>query len=216
MENKYKDYFRDHYKSAFSEKDILNYQDWFYSQYRFIKSKIEPVGNILEIGSGLGGFFSLLPKENQKNYFGLELDADSVKFANSYFRSAVFLNKSLEEFEPKNKFRIVYAFEVLEHLDNPIFGIRKISNFLENDGIFIGSSPYPYKKNVLADKTHNFVLHPKNWNRLFLNNGFKNVELFPMSFFPYLWRVNTNLNIRLPFYLPFKYFVSTCLIIAKK
>ncbi len=82
--------------------------------------------------------------------------------------------------------------------------------------MFIGSSPDPYKKNVLADKTHNFVLHPENWKRLFLNNLFKNVDIYPMSFLPFLWRINKHLNIKLPFYIPFKYFISTCLIIAKK
>ena len=95
-------------------------------------------------------------------------------------------------------------------------GIEKISDLLEDGGIFIGTSPYPYKKNVLADETHNFVLHPENWKRLFLDNGFKSVETFPMSFLPSLWRINKNFNIKLPLYLPFKYFISTCLIIAKK
>ena len=216
MRNNYKNYFKEHYKSTFSKRDILNYQKWFNSQYRYIVSIIKPAGNILEIGSGFGGFYSFLSKKEQKNYLGLELDADVVNFANSYFKSKVFLNKSLEEFESKGKFDIVYAFEVLEHLDNPMLGIEKIFNILGNGGMFIGTSPYPYKKNVLADKAHNFVLHPENWKRLFLNNGFKNVEIFPMSFLPYLWRINKNLNIILPFYFPFKYFISTCSIIAKK
>jgi 2-polyprenyl-3-methyl-5-hydroxy-6-metoxy-1,4-benzoquinol methylase len=197
-------------------QDILNYQKWFYSQHRFIESKIKSRGDILEIGSGLGGFYSLLSQEDQKHYLGLELDVDSVNFANSYFKSGAFLNKSLEEFEQRDKFDVVYAFEVLEHLNNPMVGIEKISDLLEDGGVFVGTSPYPYKKNVLADETHNFVLHPENWKRLFLDNGFKSVEIFTMSFLPSLWRINKNFNIRLPFYLPFKYFISTCLIIAKK
>jgi len=216
MKNNYKNYFKEHYKSTSSEKDILNYQKWFYSQYRFIESKIKPAGNILEIRSGFGGFYSFLSKTNQKNYLGLELDADATNFANFHFKSEVFLNKSLEEFESKGKFDIVYAFEVLEHLDNPMFGIEKISSLLENGGLFVGTSPYPYKKNVLADNTHNFILHPENWKRLFLNNGFNNAEIYPMSFFPLLWRINKKLNIQLSFYIPLKYFISTCLIIGKK
>jgi SAM-dependent methyltransferase len=216
MKDRYKNYFKEHYKSAFSARDILTYQKWFCVQYRFIKSKIKPARDILEIGSGLGGFYSLLPKESQKKYVGLELDADSVCFANAYFKSEVFLNTSLEEFEPKSQFGVVCAFEVLEHLDNPIFGIQKIATLLEKKGVFIGTSPYPYKKNVVADKTHTFVLHPENWKQLFLNNGFTSVEIFPMSFLPSLWRMHRNLNIRLPFYVPFTHCVSTCLLVAKK
>ena len=218
MKNKYHNYFKDHYGSTFSERDIFNYRKWFYSQYRFIgsKFKIKPGENILEIGSGFGGFYSFLSKDIQKNYLGLELDADSTNFANSYFNTEAFLNKSLEEFEVKETFSAIYAFEVLEHLDSPIQNIEKIADLLKDGGIFIGSSPYPYKKNVLADSTHNFVLHPENWRRLFLNAGFKYVEVFPMSFFPYLWRVNKHLNVRIPFYIPLPFFISTCLIIAKK
>jgi len=216
MKNNYKNYFKEHYKSTFSEKDIRNYQKWFYSQFCFIQSKIRPTGDILEVGSGYGGFYSFLSKTEQDNYLGLELDADATNFANFHFKSNVFFNKSLEEFESNRKFDIVYAFEVLEHLSNPMLDIEKISNLLKREGLFIGTSPYPFKKNVLADKTHNFVLHPENWKKLFLNNGFESVEIFPMSFFPFLWKINKYLNIKYPFYFPLKYFISTCLIIAKK
>lgn len=218
MKNRYRNYFKDHYGSTFSERDILNYRKVFYSQYRFIESKlkIKTTNNILEIGSGFGGFYSFLSKDTKKKYLGLELDADSANFANSYFNTEVFLNKSLEEFEVGKTFSAIYAFEVLEHLDSPIQDIEKIANLLKDGGVFIGSSPYPYEKNVLADSTHNFVLHPENWKRLFLNAGFKYVEIFPMSFFPYLWRIHKYLNVRLPFYIPFPFVISTCLIIAKK
>jgi 2-polyprenyl-3-methyl-5-hydroxy-6-metoxy-1,4-benzoquinol methylase len=148
MKNRYHNYFKNHYKSTFSERDIFNYRKWFYSQYHFIESrlKIKPEGNILEIGSGFGGFYSFLSKDKQKNYLGLELDTDSANFANSFFDTEVFLNKSLEEFGVKKVISTIYAFEVLEHLDNPIQCIKKIADLLHNEGTFIGSSPYPYKK----------------------------------------------------------------------
>jgi len=47
-------------------------------------------------------------------------------------------------------------------------------------------------------------------------NGFRSVKLYPMSFFPFLWRVHSGLNIRLPLFLPFSHFISTCLIVAEK
>lgn len=152
----------------------------------------------------------------RKNYTGLELDADAVNFAVSYFNSNAFLNESLEEFESDRVFDVVFAFEVLEHFDNPIENIRKISRFLKDDGVFIGTSPYPYAKNIFADKTHNFVLHPENWKQLFLKNGFKKVDIYPMSFFPVVWRFNKHLHVRIPFYVPFPYFISTSLIIGRR
>jgi len=207
MKSRYQNYFKEHYNSTFTKQDILHYQKWFYSQYRFIKSKIKLTGNILEIGSGLGGFYNFLSSDNKKNYLGLELDGDAADFANSYFKTNKFLNESLEDFTSTISFDLVCAFEVLEHLNNPILGIEKIYSLLKDGCTFIGTSPYPYKKNISADNSHAFVLHPENWKRLFLRNGFKNVEILPMSFFPFLFRIHKNLNIKLPFYVPFKYFI---------
>ena len=87
---------------------------------------------------------------------------------------------------------------------------------LSPGGYFCGTTPYPYYKNIVGDKTHVSVLHPENWKRLFMQQKFRSLELYPMSFFPYIWRINKRFNIRLPFYFPLHGFISTCLIIAKK
>lgn len=218
MKNKYKNYFRDHYRSTFTEDDISAYKKWFFSQYRFIAAKYraEENGRILEIGSGFGGFYSMLSEDKKNLYTGLELDADAVTFSNNYFGVNVFQNISLEEFDHKGHFDTIYAFEVLEHMDDPIGNIKKIAKLLVRRGAFIGTSPYPYAKNIFADATHNFVLHPENWKRLFLDYGFNTVKIYPMSFLPYIWRLDRRLNIRIPFYVPFALFISTSLIIAKK
>lgn len=167
------------------------------------------------MGSGIGGFYSFI-KDNNKKYIGVELDEEAVKFSNNYFDTDAFLNTSIEKLKYEDKFDYVFAFEVLEHLNNPFEAIKQINKFLKKDGIFCGTSPYPYYKNVIPDKTHIFVLHPDNWKRLFLLSGFKEVELYPMTFFPFIWRINKKLNIRIPFYLSFDGFVSTALIIARK
>lgn len=211
----YKDYFKTHYKYDFSDKNLQNYKDWFYPQWNIIKSliKIKKDSSILEVGSGIGGFYSFL---NNNRYIGVELDEEAVKFANNYFNTDVFLNTPLEKLKYENKFDYVFAFEVLEHLYNPLDAIKQINSFLKKDGIFCGTSPYPFYKNVVPDKTHLFVLHPDNWKRLFLLSGFKEVELYPMTFYPLIWRINKKLNFKLPFYLPFGGFVSTTLIVARK
>lgn len=55
----YRGYFRRHFNVSFSEKDVVNYKKWFYSQWNFINSKIKikPKDEILEVGSGFGGFY---------------------------------------------------------------------------------------------------------------------------------------------------------------
>jgi len=212
----YDNYFQKHYKYVFSEVDIINYGKWFQSQLNTILQHevIDMDKSLLEIGSGVGGFYSAIGKP--KHYQGIELDKQAVKFSNSFFQTDKFKAISLERLDIKTQYDYVFAFEVLEHLENPTEAIQRISKLLSPGGVFIGTTPFPYKKNILADDTHVSVLHPLNWNRLFINEGFKNIRLIPMTFFPFLWRVNKRFNVRIPFYSPAPYFVSTCLIIAEK
>ena len=215
----YKNYFKRNYGCHYIQNDISNYCKWFWRQWRYINGKVQfkEKSNILEIGSGFGGFYNLFNSSlKEYNYIGLELDKTACNFANSYFRVACFKNTSIEEFKIKTKFDYIFAFEVLEHLSDPISSLKKIHSLLNKGGYFIGTSPYPYKKNILADETHIFVLHPINWQVLFKNAGYKLFNSYPMSFVPYIWRLNKHINIRLPFYIPIKYFISTSLIIVQK
>ena len=219
IKNNYSNYFKRQYKSTFTTSDINKSRKWLFSQWkqieRYIGSKKDL--DILEIGSGIGSFYSLVSEKNVNlKYIGLELDKDAVKFANKYFNREIFFQRSIEDFVSKKNFSHVFAFEVLEHVDSPKIVIKKILNLLSDNGVFIGTSPYPFVKNIYADSTHNFVLHPKNWEKLFIDSGFRSVKVLPMSFFPYLWRIHKLLNPLIPIYIPFKYFISTTLIIAKK
>lgn len=216
MTDKYKNYFRDHFRATFCKYDLDRDEKWFYSQWKIInkKHKISPSDEILEIGSGLGGIYKFLTFRNR--YAGIEMDPDVVQFSNSYYKTDKFIHSSIEKYNPKINYNIIFAIEVLEHLQNPLTNIKKIRSLLKNDGVFIGTTPYPFLGNILIDKTHTFVLHPKNWERNFYDCGFTDVKIYPMSFFPFIWRLNKNLNFRLPFYVPLTGFISRCLIIAKK
>ena len=215
----YENYFKDHYKADFTRKEIEDYGKWLSTQWSFIKREISfnPNVRILEIGSGFGGFYNILQREGfAGEYVGLELDSAAAAFSNEFFGTQAFKNLSLSDYNNSNRFDLIVAFEVLEHLENPSKSLREIANLLLPTGLFCGTTPFPYKKNVLADKTHLSVLHPENWKRLFTMSGFKSIKMYPMSFFPLLWRVHSRLNIRLPFFVPLSYFISTCLIVAKR
>ena len=185
------------------------------SQWRYIQRYInlKDKDSVLEIGAGVGSFYSFLPE--QIYYDGLELDSSAVKFANEHFGHSIFHCTPIEKFITNKKYDYVFAFEVLEHLDNPDLVIKKIHSLLKKGGIFIGTSPYPYPKNILGDSTHKYVLHPENWKKLMVESGFNSVSLYPMSYIPYLWRIQPKLNIRIPFYISSPLFISTCLFIEK-
>jgi len=173
--------------------------------------------SVLEVGSGEGALAKLILQRGVKDYTGIELDNSIVKFCNSNI-SNNFLNVSLNEHRKQctDTYDFVFAFETLEHFENVIKEITTIYSLLNEEGIFIGTTPYPFKKNILADDTHLHVLHPLNWKRLFHIIGFSKVSVFPMTFIPCLWRINRALNVIIPFYCPFKHVISTTLIVAEK
>ncbi len=219
IKNKYFGYFRKQYHAKLNHGDIKTSQKWLYPQWKLIKEKttLSKKSKVLEIGSGFGGFYSYLSQVVEGNsYTGIELDKEAVKFCKDFFKTGNFTNISIEKFQSKNKFNYIFAFEVLEHLDDPFRAIGKIYSLLDKSGVFVGTSPYPYSKNVFADRTHRYVLHPVNWEKLFRQAGFKRVVTYPMSFLPFIWRFSKYLNFRLPIYLPFNGFISTTLIIASK
>jgi len=219
MKIDYKNYFTNQFKNTYTKGAIEEYKQWFYAQWNVIKNytKIDEQSRILELGSGMGGLYSLLQDEyGNIQYHGTELDAKAVQFSNTYFKTNCFEEIAIEDMNVKKHYTHIFAFEVLEHLMNPIEDIEKIYALLEPGGIFIGTSPYPYEKNIIADKTHLHVLHPTNWKRLFEIHGFKKVHTMPMSFFPFLWRIHRAINPVIPIYLPFPKFISTTLIIAHK
>lgn len=217
-DKKYTNYFKNHYKLKINEGDLYSYEKWFTSQWKYINKKIKfkKQDKILEVGSGIGGVFNFIQKGKYDTYVGLEMDKNAMKFANAHFKVDKFKNISLEKYKTSSKFDFVLAFEVLEHLDNPNESIKKIYRILDQKGVFVGTSPYPFQKNVLADETHRYVLHPESWKKLFIESGFRKVETYPMSFFPSIWRVSKHLNWLIPIYLPFPYVISTTLIVAYK
>ena len=218
MRVNYEKYFRSHYGSSFSARDVVNYQKWFATQWRIIRRKA-PLGQgarVLEIGSGTGGFYSLINCGASNDYTGIELDKEACDFANDYFDTTVFQNISLQDFPTSESFDFIYAFEVLEHLENPSEAVEKIYLLLKPGGTFCGTTPFPFKKNITADDTHLSVLHPANWLRLFQMASFELPEAYAFSFAPLLWRISPRLNIRFPFYIPISRTISTCLIIARK
>jgi len=216
----YKDYFKKQYKTSFTLKVIKNQKKFLYRQFKLINKKLNLSAykdkNVLEIGSGLGALASLLLEFGFKNYQGIELDKDAVEFTNRTIGN-YFKNIKLEDLKNcTKKYDLIFALETLEHLESPLYACKIIFDLLNENGIFIGTSPYPFLKNILCDRTHLFVLHPKNWEKIFYLNNFKKVETYPLTFLPCIWRLNKHFNIRLPFYLSFKYFISTSLIIAYK
>ena len=224
MISSYLDYFKNHVGSQFNLDWVRKDSDFVYNQLRHIRRKVPFDSDlnvpVLEIGSGMGRLALLLNEAGFSDYTGLEINSEALKFSqNLGLESFKFINQEIKYFAKQNsekRFSIVFCFETLEHLELPIQDLMAIHSLTKEGGLFIGTTPYPFKKNIVSDETHLFVLHPINWKRLFEKCGFEDVIVTAMTFLPYMWRINKKWNFIIPFYIPGMKLFSTSLIIARK
>lgn len=223
----YDGYFRHQVKAKFDLAWVRYDSQFVYNQLKFIDRYISlndlKHRKVLEIGSGLGRLALLLGDRGFTNFTGIELDGEAVNFSQSQLPAPSgadfsFQQATLDEIATTetNPYDVVFCFETLEHLTNPLNDIAQMNAVLNKGGLFIGTTPFPFRKNIKSDESHLFVLHPLNWQRLFERSGFKVIKIKPMTFLPYLWRIDKRLNVILPFYIPGFSLVSTTLIIAEK
>ena len=219
--NKWDKYHTTHYHSLsgeWSRLDVERYKQWYFSWLNYLQSTcsiFQKKLDIFEIGSGVGAMAELL-REQGHNITGSDISPYIVSCANKLCAPIRFLACDIQNRIPlKKKFDVVLGLEVIEHVPDVQKALRVIHTALNDNGYFIGTTPYPFKKNFI-DKTHVNVKYPDEWREEFRKAGFSDVAVHPMSFLPFLWRINKRLNPVLPFYMSWPYFVSTSLIVAKK
>ncbi len=173
----YQNYFASHYGSAFEQSELLHSERIVAPLLRSVLNDfaVSPHSRVLEIGSGLGGTLTWLEKQGFTSVTGLELDPNALQFLKSSFPGYSVVGMDIDHFAESisGKFDLILAFEVLEHLDSPLTSLRAIRKLLSPGGLFIATSPFPFKRNVINDPTHRFVLHSCGWERLLLISEFK-------------------------------------------
>ncbi len=89
------------------------------------------------------------------NYLNIP-DKEEIQF------SAVDLNFEPLPYESNSK-DLVFAFQVMEHLENPFFFMREVHRVLKDGGLFILSVPNPYT--VSTKLRYLFTNNMRRWNR---------------------------------------------------
>lgn len=190
---------------------------WYNNWLAYIQKHIDIYNNtlhIFEIGSGMGGVLAQLSARGVP-ITGSDISKMAIEAYLEKHPHASYVFYDIENRQTlKTQYDRVLAFEVLEHVHTPSLAIRNIKKLLKKGGSFVGTTPYPYE-HVLNMPTHIQVHEPEFWKKEFLTQGFISVETYPMSLPPYLWRIHPKLNIVFPFYIPFRGWISTTLIIAR-
>ena len=147
---------------------------------------------ILEIGCGAGNFVHNIQKSQE--YWGVEPNAAMAEQACKRMDKVLLGSFSDVDLQiPDDYFDLVICNDVIEHMDDIDFFLRRIKKKLKSDGYLIGSIPnvrfienilrfliqkdWKYTEWGILDKTHLRFFTEKSLKRLFLENEFK-IDLF--------------------------------------
>jgi len=104
---------------------------------RFKSITGRPPVSMIDIGAGEGGYLDYLPSYER---FSVDVNPASVEQNSQRGIESILSDICSESWAPTQTFDLVTCFDVLEHLREPEFGIRNISNLLAPGGVFIAET----------------------------------------------------------------------------
>lgn len=203
----------------YTYKEMLPYYRFFLGWIRFL-DKFLPLKNgknkeVLEIGCGIGAFAKILNERGFK-VNATDVSPFIVERAKQIHPNINFEILDIEKDTKVNrKYDYIFAFEVLEHLNNPAKILKNIKKMLNGKGVLIFSTPFPTKE-MLADPMHINVNPSKVWLSMGEKVGYKTVEVKNVSFIPFLYKLHSFFSIALPFRIDSYFINSTGIYIFKK
>ena len=121
-----------------------------------------PKGKLFDVGCSSGNFL-LLARKRGFEVYGMGASEEAVKIARENFGLNVVKALSFDELpeEFKGPYKIITAFEVLEHVDNPCKFLNDIYSMLENEGFLLLSCPpfYKFENLVLGYRKYKWWFH---------------------------------------------------------
>lgn len=148
--------------------------------------------HVLEIGAGPGSITKLLTSVSNCRVTALDIDAESVKLIAPYCERACQANLNdiawPEVLGTDNKFEVLVAADVLEHVYEPLTVLNTMKGLLDQNGCMVISLPhaahsviqaclfdedFEYGDVGLLDRTHIRFFGIKNMQKLFEDAGLK-------------------------------------------
>jgi len=203
---KFSSWMREHYNKRATQTSGDNYEHYRWGlhdkkrkQYEFSRQSIlfhlQDVNfkKGLEIGCGAGTWTKLLTeKYPAAKLTSLDLSKEMIKQLKQNVKSEKVktITANFLEHEFKENFDFVFFSRAIEYIPNKPLVIKKMHELLtpQSKGIIITSPPHPFVfsiKKMLGKKTskqHSQRVSVKEINKLLTQNGFTNIEFYPILF----------------------------------
>lgn len=171
------DFLKRYYPNKYynNRKKFINKLEILYSKFingylnlyisRFIRK-----GKLLDFGCGKGIFLKSLPSRYEK--YGYDINPQAMKLLKDD-NSGIIPVGSIEKISRGIKFNIITLWHVIEHVNNPVVILKKLSNLLDNNGVIILSTPNSDSIGFLLSKEHWFHLDAPRHLAIF---NFSNID----------------------------------------
>lgn len=215
-------YFQGWFKGAvgnFTISDLKISRRWFWGWLKKLNQYVPMMNGkgkmVLEIGCSIGGMASLLSERGFEVYAS-DISKYAVDRASKLSPNVRFFIFDIQKEIPlKEKFDIIIAFEVVEHLNNPKSAIKNMYKSLKAGGLLVISTPYPYPW-AYSDPTHISVKYPHEWKKIMEEVGLKNTAYHRFSLLPFFYRFHKRFHIIFPFSIPLRFVNSPIFFIGKR
>ncbi|MDP3987953.1 MAG: class I SAM-dependent methyltransferase [Candidatus Levybacteria bacterium] len=162
---------------------------------RMVVDSVNPDSFVLDLGCATGFMGEYLIKKKNCDVLGVDISKEGISLAKKRLTSVLIGDiedpktfREIEMVSKHNKFDVVMAVSVLEHLKDPQLVLINIKSLLKKDGLFIITCPniahwttrtsllkgnFNYTDYGILDKTHLHFYTPKTLKELIENTGFK-------------------------------------------
>jgi len=141
-------------------------------------------GSIMDIGAAFGTFCQEVKKIGKfKKITALEPTPELAKICRS--KGFEVIEQPFEEVSLQQKFDVLTAFEVIEHIFKPLEFVKKANSILKDNGFMMVTCPnaqgfeiaYLRERSDSVDNEHLNLFNPSSLQRLFRRGGFEIIEV---------------------------------------
>jgi len=145
---------------------------------------------LLEIGCGTGYVLKGLSTLKYINLSGSDIHVEAIKLAKQKLPNINFFQSDISSVNTNQKYDIVCAFDIIEHIDSDTLAIENIYKYLNKNGIFLLTVPqHKYLWSAMDD----IVNHKRRYSRKEIVTKIKTVGFkikfvssFAFTIFPFM------------------------------